>query len=104
MLCLMALFLFGVMLLVLLFVLPLGGYQLLVRLVVWLLLILILLVVLGMRLLVWEFFQGSRSGPGGKRFRLNRKTPAHLVKGMVQSRPRAWKRLHHVGFFRFFTA
>ena len=42
-------------------------------------------------------FRGSRSGPGGKRFRLNRKTPAHLVKVMVQSRPRVWKRLHHVG-------
>ena len=43
-------------------------------------------------------FRGSKSGPGGKRFRLNRKTPAHLVNFMVQSRPRVWKRLHHVGF------
>ena len=43
-------------------------------------------------------FRSSRSGPGGKRFRLNRKTPAHLVKCMVQSRPRVWKRLHQVGF------
>ena len=49
-------------------------------------------------------FRGSRSGFCGKQFRLNRKTPAHLVKGMVQSRPRTWKRLHHVGVFRFFTA
>ena len=24
-------------------------------------------------------------------------TPAHLVKVMIQSRPRVWKRLHHVG-------
>ena len=38
------------------------------------------------------------SGPGRKRFRLNRKTPAHLVVPMVQSRPRIWKRLRHVGF------
>ena len=43
-------------------------------------------------------FRGSTSGFYEKRFRLNRKTPAHLVQGMVQSRPRTWKRLHHVGF------
>ena len=42
-------------------------------------------------------FRGSKSGFYRKRFRLNRKTPAHLVQGMVQSRPRTWKRLHHVG-------
>ena len=40
----------------------------------------------------------SGSGPGRKRIRLNRKTPAHLVGSMVQSRPRVWKRLRHVGF------
>ena len=39
----------------------------------------------------------SGSGPGRKRIRLNRKTPAHLVWSMVQSRPRVWKRLRHVG-------
>ena len=38
----------------------------------------------------------SGSGPGRKRIRLNRKTPAHLVVSMVQSRPRIWKRLCHV--------
>ena len=38
----------------------------------------------------------SGSGPGRKRIRLNRKTPAHLVVSMVQSRPRVWKRLRHV--------
>ena len=37
------------------------------------------------------------SGPGRKRIRLNRKTHAHLAGFAVQSRPRAWKRLHHVG-------
>ena len=38
------------------------------------------------------------SGPGRKRIRLNRKTPAHLVgRSVVQSRPRVWKRLRHVG-------
>ena len=42
-------------------------------------------------------FRGYRSRSGGKRFRINRKTPAHLVKVMVQSRPRVWKRLHHEG-------
>ena len=30
------------------------------------------------------------SGPGRKRTRLNRKTPAHLAGFMVQSRPRFW--------------
>ena len=39
----------------------------------------------------------SGSGPGRKRILLNRKTPAHLVVSMVQSRPRVWKRMHHVG-------
>ena len=40
----------------------------------------------------------SGSGPRRKRNRLNRKTPAHLAGIMVQSRPRFWKRLRHVGF------
>ena len=34
-----------------------------------------------------------------KRFRLNRKTPAHLVGRLTHSRPRVWKRLRQVGFF-----
>ena len=38
------------------------------------------------------------SGPVRKRFRLNRKTPAHLVGLLIHSRPRVWKRLRHVGF------
>ena len=38
------------------------------------------------------------SGPGRKRIRLNRKTPAHLVGLLIHSRPRVWKRLRHVGF------
>ena len=41
------------------------------------------------------------SGLSGKRFRLNRKTPAHLVGRHVHARPRVWKRLHfsrHLGF------
>ena len=40
----------------------------------------------------------SSSGPGRKRIRLCRKTPAHLAGFVVQSRPRIWKRLCHVGF------
>ena len=40
----------------------------------------------------------SRSGPGRKRVRLNRKTPAHLVGLLIHSRPRVWKRLRHVDF------
>ena len=38
----------------------------------------------------------SGSGPGRKRIRLNRKTPAHLAGTVVQSRPRVWKKLFHV--------
>ena len=34
---------------------------------------------------------------GFKRIRLNRKTPAHLAGSVLQSRPREWKRLCHVG-------
>ena len=40
----------------------------------------------------------SRSSPIRKRFRLNRKTPAHLVGISAHSRPRVWKRLRQVGF------
>ena len=40
----------------------------------------------------------SGSGPGRKRIRLNRKTPAHLVELLIHSRPRVWTRLRHVGF------
>ena len=38
----------------------------------------------------------SGSGPGRKRIRLNRKTPAHLAGYMSHYRPRVWKRLSHV--------
>ena len=38
------------------------------------------------------------SGSGRKRFRLNRKTPAHLVGHSMHARPRVWKRLHFSGF------
>ena len=34
------------------------------------------------------------SGSSRKRFRLNRKTPAHLVGHCVHARPRVWRRLH----------
>ena len=43
----------------------------------------------------------SGSGPGRKRIRLNRKTPAHLVVSVVRSRPRVWKRLRHLGHYSF---
>ena len=36
--------------------------------------------------------------PGRKRFRLIRKTPAHLAGYVTHSRPKVWKRLCHVGF------
>ena len=44
-----------------------------------------------------EVHSVSGSGPCRKRIRLNRKTPAHLAGFLVQSRPRVWKRLRHVG-------
>ena len=39
----------------------------------------------------------SGSGPGRKRIRLNMKTHAHFAGFVIQSRPRVWKRLRHVG-------
>ena len=61
------------------------------RLLVWLLLVLV-----WFRRL-WVHWVGC-SGPGRKRLRPKRKTPAHLVsRSVVQSRPRVWKRLRHVG-------
>ena len=45
----------------------------------------------------------SVSGRGRTRIRLNRKTPAHLVgSSVLQSRPRVWKRLRHLGAFSRF--
>ena len=40
----------------------------------------------------------SRSRPLRKRFRLNRKTPAHLAGILAHSCPCVWKRLRQVGF------
>ena len=41
-------------------------------------------------------FWVSGSGPGRKRIRLSRKTPAHLAVYMSHSRPKVWRRLRHV--------
>ena len=41
---------------------------------------------------------GRVSGFGGKRFRLNRKTPAHLVGHCMHARPCVWRRLHCLGY------
>ena len=38
------------------------------------------------------------SSPIRRRFRLNRKTPAHLVGISAHSRPHVWKRLRQVGY------
>ena len=46
-----------------------------------------------------EIHRVSGSGPGRKRTRLNRKTPAHLVGSLMHSRPRVWKWMRHVVFF-----
>ena len=47
-----------------------------------------------------DVFWVSGSGPGRKRIRLNRKTPAHLAGYMSHSRPKVWKRLRHVVLHR----
>ena len=47
-----------------------------------------------------DVFWVSGSGPGTKRIRLNRKTPAHLAGYMSHSRPRVWMRLSHVVLHR----
>ena len=47
-----------------------------------------------------DVFWVSGSGPGRKRIRLIRKTPAHLAGYVTHSRPKVWKRLRHVGFHR----
>ena len=41
---------------------------------------------------------GCGSGPVRRRFRLNRKTPAHLAGLLIHSRPCVWKRLRQAGF------
>ena len=53
------------------------------------------LVRLGLIVVVLVFLVWSRFGK--KRFRLNRKTPAHLVVSRMHARPRVWKRLHCFG-------
>ena len=45
----------------------------------------------------WEVQWVSGSGTGRKRIRLKRKNPAHLAGSVIQSRPRVWERLRHVG-------
>ena len=50
------------------------------------------------------FYQVSGSGSVRKRFRLHRKTHALLAGLLIHSRPRVWKRLRHVVFFRNFHA
>ena len=52
----------------------------------------------GGEVFVFGVFRVSRSRPMWKRFRLNRKTPAHLAGVLAHSRPRVWKRLRHVDF------
>ena len=51
-----------------------------------------------------DVFWVSGSGPGRKRIRLIRKTPAHLVGYVTHSRPKVWKRLRHVGLHRIFDS
>ena len=72
MLGLLALFPFGIVQLGLFAGPPLGGCRFLDMLLIWSLL---------MMVLFWR----------------SRKTPAHLAGYVVQSRPRVWKRLRHVG-------
>ena len=106
-LCWRELCLFGMVLVGSLVGSPLGAFLLMVPLRLWLLKAVRMLVfcgwsrVLPLLCLVLKVVGDGGdwiSGPGGgvKRVRLNRKTPAHLVRhGIlgIQSRPRVWKRL-----------
>ena len=49
------------------------------------------------RVRLLEFIRVVVLGPARKRFRLNRKTPAHLAGFFSHSRPRVWKRLRQDG-------
>ena len=91
---LVVLFLFGIVLLVLHIVLKLGGYRFLGMLNA-------LLLHSGAgdcRGKVVRVNLVCGSGPARKRFRLNRKTPAHLAGFLSHSRPRVWKRQRQDGF------
>ena len=101
-LCLLALFHFGIVLLGLLAGPQLGGCRILDMLLIWLLLMMVFFWRMLLVVLVRGVHWVSGSGPGRKRIRLNRKTPAHLAVYVVQSRPRVWKRLRHVGPFLCF--
>ena len=95
----MALFLCGIVLLVLLIALRLGGCRLLVQ--------------VSQLVAAFPDSTGDSGDPGlvrgvplvsgsssfRKRFRLNRKTTAHLVGISAHSRPHAWKRLRTGGLF-----
>ena len=52
----------------------------------------------GVEVVGLRVFRGCGSGPLRRRFRLNRKTPAHLAALLIHSRPRVWKRFRQVGF------
>ena len=51
-----------------------------------------------------DVFWVGGSGPGRKRIRLIRKTPAHLAGYVTHSRPKVSKRLRHVGLHRIFDS
>ena len=93
--CLLLLYPFGTVLLVLLARPPLGGCQLLVVLLIWLL----LMMVMEVRFLLVVFarrFAGFVVLVRDGKIRLNRKTLAHLAGLEIQSRPRVWQRSHPV--------
>ena len=54
--------------------------------------------VVGLRFIDLRIPRVSWSGPLRRKFRLNRKTPAHFAGLLIHSRPRVWKRLRQVGF------
>ena len=89
--CLLGLFLFGTVLLGLLVEFLFGLYQF--GHVAW------MITVEDQAALVGKAeVAGRASGFGRRRFRLNRKTPAHLVGHCMHPRPFVWKRLHCFGY------
>ena len=97
--CLLVLFLFGFVLLVLLVEPRRGGCLCLVRLLVWLPLVLEWFRRLLLRVWIMGFTGLVVLDRDGKEFDQTEKPPAHLAGLVLQSRPRVWKRLNHVGPF-----
>ena len=100
----MALFFCGIVLFVLLIALRLDGNQFLVRLVVWLLLYPDSAGNCSGEVFAFGVPLVSKSNPVRKRFRLNRKTPAHIVGDIGSFSSTCMEETASGGVFTFFYA